>query len=164
MIVVQFLVFTMGDKISERKKMTSGQHYDPMDAQLVKDRLRARKLTRGYNTSIETDGASRTMIMRELLGTLGKNPYIEPTFKCDYGYNIHLGDNFYANFDCIFLDVAEIHIGDNCYMAPRVQLYTASHPINAKERISGVEFGKSIKIGNNAWIGGGAIINPGESW
>ncbi|MNC32530.1 Maltose O-acetyltransferase [compost metagenome] len=87
--------------------------------------------------------------------------YIEPSFRCDYGYNIFLGKNFYANFDCVILDVCPVHIGDNCMLAPGVHIYTATHPLDAETRNSGVEFGKPVTIGHNVWIGGRAVINPG---
>ncbi|QIZ10937.1 hypothetical protein HFZ78_13745 [Priestia megaterium] len=85
---------------------------------------------------------------------------MEPTFRCDDGYNIHVGENFFANFDCVFLDVCEIRIGDNCFIAPGVHIYTATHPLNATERISGAEYGMLVNIGDNVWIGGRVIINP----
>lgn len=100
-------------------------------------------------------------MLKELFGSTGGKLHIEPTFRCDYGYNIHVGENFYANYDCVFLDVCEIQIGDNCFVAPGVHIYTATHPINANERISGAEYGISVNIGDNVWIGGRAIINPG---
>lgn len=86
---------------------------------------------------------------------------MEPAFRCDYGYNIHVGDHFYANFDCVILDVCEVRIGDHCFMAPGVHIYTATHPIRPFERNSEVEFGKPVKIGHNVWLGGRAIVNPG---
>lgn len=100
-------------------------------------------------------------LLKELFGSTGETIYIEPSFRCNYGYNIHVGENFYANFNCVILDVCEISIGDNCFIAPGVHIYTATHPLNAKERISGLEYGKPVTIGNNVWIGGGSIINPG---
>lgn len=103
----------------------------------------------------------RQELLLELLGSTGNYFYIEPTFRCDYGYNIHIGENFYANFDCVMLDVCEIRIGDNCFLAPGVHIYTATHPLNAQERISGAEYGKPVTIGDNVWIGGRAVINPG---
>lgn len=84
-----------------------------------------------------------------------------PTFRCDYGYNISLGANFYANFDCVMLDVCPIRIGDNCMLAPGVHIYTATHPLDPTERNSGIEYGKPVTIGHNVWIGGRAVINPG---
>ncbi|MGM9929774.1 MAG: sugar O-acetyltransferase [Bacillus sp. (in: firmicutes)] len=146
---------------TEKQKMLEGQPYNAGDAELVKERMHARRLTRMYNQTIETEDEKRTEILTELFGSIGANSYIEPTFRCDYGFNIHVGANFYANFDCVFLDVCEISIGDNCFIAPGVHIYTATHPLNAQERISGVESGIPVKIGHNVWIGGRAVINPG---
>jgi maltose O-acetyltransferase len=147
--------------ITEKEKMLNGDLYNPADPELLKERLNARRLTRLYNQTIETDENKRTELIQELFGSTGKNLFIEPTFRCDYGYNIHVGQNFYANFDCVFLDVCEISIGDNCYIAPGVHIYTATHPLHPNERISGVEYGIPVKIGHNVWIGGRAVINPG---
>lgn len=147
--------------MTEKEKMIKGDAYIASDPELVKDRQKARILTRLYNQTIETDDYTKNEILRKLLGSTGENVYIEPSFKCDYGYNIHLGENFYANFDCIMLDVCEIKIGKNAMLAPNVQIYTAYHPIDPKLRISGIEYGSPVTIGDNVWIGGGAIINPG---
>lgn len=147
--------------MTEKEKMLAGELYKPEDNQLVTERLESRQLTRLYNQTEEIESKKREEILRELLGTYGNNTMIEPNFRCDYGYNIHVGSDFYANFDCVFLDVCEIRIGDNCMLAPGVHLYTATHPLPAKERNSGVEYGKPITIGDNVWIGGRAVINPG---
>ncbi|WP_238403274.1 maltose acetyltransferase domain-containing protein [Paenibacillus mesophilus] len=141
--------------------MVNGELYRAADPELVKDRLNARRLTRLFNQSLETDDEQRNGFLRELFGSTGNQYYIEPSFRCDYGYNIHIGENFYANFDCVLLDVCEIRIGDNCFLAPGVHIYTATHPIEALDRISGAEFGKPVTIGHNVWIGGRAVINPG---
>lgn len=141
--------------------MINGELYQAADPELIKDRGNARRLTRLFNQTTETEENRRTEILKELFGSTGKSLYIEPTFRCDYGYNIHVGENFYANFDCVFLDVCEIKVGDNCFIAPGVHIYTATHPLNATERISGVEYGKPVQIGHNVWIGGRAVINPG---
>lgn len=146
---------------TEKDKMLCGELYDAANPQLLQERLNARRLTRLYNQTIETDEEKRTALLKELFGSTGKNINIEPTFRCDYGYNIHVGENFYANFDCVFLDVCEIRIGDNCFIAPGVHIYTATHPLDPIERISGKEFGKPVTIGHNVWIGGRAVINPG---
>jgi len=146
---------------TEKEKMLNGELYNAGDAELVKERLNARRLTRLYNQSLETEGNKRTELLKELFGSTGENLYIEPTFRCDYGYNIHVGENFYANFDCVFLDVCEIRIGVNCFIAPGVHIYTATHPLNPNERISGAEYGKPVSIGDNVWIGGRVVINPG---
>lgn len=147
--------------MTEKEKMVKGEAYLASDKELVTDRINARKLTRMYNQTIETDYEERTEILKRLFGSTGNDLYIEPNFRCDYGYNIHVGENFYANFDCIMLDVCEIRIGKNVMLAPNVQLYTAYHPVDVKKRISGIEYGSPIIIGDNVWIGGGAIINPG---
>lgn len=146
---------------TEREKMVNGEFYNAGDDELVKDRLHARKLTRLFNQTLETEVPKRTEILKELFGSTGDRFYLEPNFRCDYGYNIHLGENFYANFDCIILDICEVRIGANCFMAPGVHIYTAAHPLNPYERNSGIEFGKPVTIGDNVWIGGGTIINPG---
>jgi maltose O-acetyltransferase len=146
---------------NEKEKMLNGEMYNPADTELVKGRENARRLTRLFNQTLETEVEKRTELLKELFGTTGDNIYIEPTLRCDYGYNLHVGENFYANFDCVFLDVCEIRIGDNCFIAPGVHIYTATHPINPYERISGKEYGKPVTIGDNVWIGGRAVINPG---
>lgn len=146
---------------TEKEKMLNGELYNAADPVLLKERSNARRLTRLYNQTLETDESKRTELLKELFGSTGKSLYIEPTFRCDYGYNIHVGENFYANFDCVFLDVCEIRIGDNCFIAPGVHIYTATHPLNPTERILGIEYGIPVQIGHNVWIGGRAVINPG---
>ena len=144
----------------EKRKMIAGDVYRPADDTLKADRMRARQLIHRYNHTGPDEKAERHALLAELLGTT-HDAYIEPTFRCDYGYNIHLGANFYANFDCVMLDVCPIHIGDNCMLAPGVHIYTATHPLDATERNSGIEYGKPVTIGHNVWIGGRAVINPG---
>ncbi|MCL6585483.1 MAG: acetyltransferase [Anoxybacillus sp.] len=146
---------------SEKEKMINGELYCAADPQLVQERERARKLTRLYNQTLETEQEKRVELLKELLGSTGKNVYIEPSFRCDYGYNIHVGENFYMNFDCVILDVCEVRIGDNCLVGPGVHIYTATHPLHPQERNTGLEYGKPIRIGHNVWIGGRAVINPG---
>lgn len=146
---------------SEKEKMLSGELYHGSDPELLRERLNARRLTRLYNQTLETEEKQRNDIIRELFGSAGSAFYIEPTFRCDYGYNIHIGENFYANFDCVFLDVCEIRIGDNCFLAPGVHIYTATHPLEAQVRNSGAEYGKPVAIGHSVWIGGRAVVNPG---
>jgi len=146
--------------MTEKQKMLAGELYLASDPQLVAERLRARRLFREYNSTEEEPGR-RGEILSELFGSIAGDVFIEPSFKCDYGYNIHVGDNFYANFDLIILDVCEVSIGKNCFIAPRVSILTATHPVDAQQRISGAEYGAPITIGDNVWIGAGAIINPG---
>jgi maltose O-acetyltransferase len=146
---------------SEKQKMLEGELYEPWDEELMKERERARYLVRQFNSTTETEFDKRVELIKQMFGSAGEKVYMEPNFRCDYGYNIHVDDNFFANFDCVILDVCEVRFGDNCMLAPGVHIYTATHPVNPFERIKGPEFGKSVIIGDNAWIGGGAIINPG---
>ena len=146
---------------TEKEKMLSGELYDGGDAQLVKEREHARRLTRLFNQTLETEYNERRSLLKSLFGAIGDQIYIEPTFRCDYGSNIYVGDNFYANFDCVILDVAEVRIGANCFMAPGVHIYTAGHPLDPDIRNSMLEYGYPITIGDNVWIGGRAVINPG---
>lgn len=141
--------------------MLAGQLYFASDALLTEERLRARRLAREYNATTEVEPEKRIALLDELLGSSTKETFIEPMFRCDYGSNIHLGRNFYANFDLVILDVCEVRIGENCFIGPRVSILTATHPVNARIRNTGAEYGSPITIGNHVWIGGGAIINPG---
>ncbi|MDD5945917.1 MAG: sugar O-acetyltransferase [Clostridia bacterium] len=149
--------------MTEKELMLSGQLYFSGDKELSEERKRTKKLTRLYNNTTEEELEYRTELLSELFGSLGKNAWIEPDFHCDYGYNISIGNNFYANYGCIILDVCSVNIGDNVFFAPRVSLFTATHPIDAEVRNSGLEYGKPITIGNSVWIGGGTVINPGVS-
>lgn len=147
--------------MTEREKMLAGELYDPADPLLLELRIRARLATEAYNRTSVVEKDLRERMLKELFGSCGGSIYIEPSFKCDYGCNIHVGDNFYANFDCVILDVAEVRIGKNCLLAPQVGIYTATHPIDPVLRNSGKELGRPIDIGDNCWIGGHAVINPG---
>lgn len=146
---------------TEKQKMLAGELYMASDAELTEERVYARRMTRIYNQTSETDNELRVQMLKELLGSTGANLYMEPNIRVDYGYNIHVGENFYANFDCTILDVCEVRIGDNCLFGPGVHIYTATHPVDPNERNKGPEYGKPITIGNNVWVGGRAIINPG---
>ncbi|QTM99129.1 acetyltransferase [Sediminibacillus dalangtanensis] len=146
---------------TEREKMIGSELYNAGDPELVADRKNARRLTRLYNQTTESDDERRRDLLKELFGSTGDRFFVEPTFRCDYGYNIHVGERFYANFDCTILDVCEVHIGDDCLLAPGVHIYTAAHPLDPEARKAGAEFGKPVTIGNNVWIGGRTVINPG---
>ncbi|MCP4294595.1 MAG: sugar O-acetyltransferase [Proteobacteria bacterium] len=146
---------------TEKEKMLSGGMYDAKDPQLTRERLRARELCHRLNSlSPETLEKERKYLIEQLLGEKS-DLYITPPFHCDYGTNISVGENVYFNFNCVVLDVAKITIGDNAMFGPNVQLLTASHPINALERRGDLEFGRGIEIGDDVWIGGGAILCPG---
>lgn len=145
----------------EKEITSAGEMLNPADPKLIKARNDARRKVRIYNETAETEGEKRTKLLKELLGSTGENVYMEPNIRFDCGYNTHVGKNFFANYDCTILDVSEVHFGDNCMLAPGVQIYTATHPINPTERNLGKVYGKPITFGNNVWIGGNAIINPG---
>jgi len=147
--------------VTEKEKMLAGQLYYPYDEELTEMRLIARLITEEFNSASAKNKHKRITLLKKLFGSTGDKIYIEPDFRCDYGCNIHVGNNFYANYNCVILDVAEVRIGDNCMIAPQVGIYTATHPINAKERNKGLEYGLPVTIGNNCWIGGMAAINPG---
>jgi len=147
--------------MNEQQKMLSGQLYNPADRELTGLRKACRIKLDELNAVCQTEHKTRTQRLKALFGQTGKRLYIESSFKCDYGKNIHVGENFYANFNCVILDAARVTIGDNCMIAPQVGIYTATHPIDPELRKSGVEFAKPITIGHNCWIGGMAVINPG---
>ena len=146
---------------SEKEKMLQGRLYDAADPVLQKERLHARKLTRLFNQTEETEIEARTELLKKLFGSSGENLYIEPDFRCDYGYNIHVDEGFYANFGCIILDVCAVRIGTQCLLGTGVHIYTATHTMDPEERASGLEYGKPVTIGDKVWIGGQSIINPG---
>lgn len=146
---------------SEKEKMLAGEMYDPADETLVAERRAARRLTERYNATGVDDATERERILRDLFGSVGENPTVEPTLKCDYGYNVSVGDDFYANFDCVFLDVCPVEFGDDCMLAPGVHVYTATHPLDAERRVSGREYGKPVSVGDRVWFGGRAVVNPG---
>ena len=147
--------------MSEKEKMLAGMLYDPSDEGLLKLRLNARLLTEALNTTSVAFHQKRVEIVKHLFGSTGNTIHIESSFNCDYGFNIHVGDNFYANFGCVILDAAQVTFGENCLLAPQVGIYTATHPLDPTERNSGLELAKPITMGDNCWVGGHAVINPG---
>ena len=146
---------------TEKEKMLAGELYDASDAQLCAERRRARDLCKALNDSRDEEQDRRAGIVRELFGSAGDAVWIEPPFYCDYGTNITLGEKVYFNFNCVVLDPALVSIGSNVLFGPAVQIYSASHPVSAAERRTGLEFARPIEIGSDVWIGGGAIIFPG---
>ena len=144
---------------TEKEKMIAGELYFANDPELVADRMFARSQSQIINQAESAE--LRSQLLKETFGRTGKKIYLEPVINFDYGYNIFVGENFYANFNCTFLDVSTIEIGDNCMFAPNVQLYTATHPLHPVKRNSGLEYAKPIKIGDNVWLGGGVIVTPG---
>ncbi|HEN0177217.1 TPA: sugar O-acetyltransferase [Streptococcus agalactiae] len=145
--------------MTEKEKMLAGQYYRPSAPELRKDREVALKNMQAFNN--EDNSSKRNVIFQKWFGATGKSIHMEQRFVCDYGCNIYVGENFYANFNQTFLDVCEIRIGDNCMFGPNCQLLTPLHPLDPIERNSGLEYGAPIQIGNNVWLGGGVTILPG---
>lgn len=147
--------------MTNKERMLSSKLYVANDPELRKDFKHSRILTRLFNNTTEEQMDYRKELLGKLFGSVGDHGYMEPPFHTDYGINTTIGKNFYANYDCIFIDVGRITIGDNVMFGPRVGLYTAGHPIDPTVRIEGYEYGYPITIGDNVWIGGNAVINPG---
>lgn len=147
---------------TEKEKMLTGEVFKVYDPQLVRERQYARQLVERFNAMGEINPDASEEIIRQLFGHVGKDCEVHAQFKCDYGYNIYVDDDFFANYDCVMLDVSPIRIGKHCLLGPRVQLYTVNHPLDPKLRRNGA-YGQShdITIGDDVWIGGGAIICPG---
>ena len=146
---------------TEKEKMIAGELYDPLDQQLVEDRLRTRLLIKQLNDSREDQTEERMRILKELIPNAGEGLWLQPPFYCDYGYNMVVGEKVFFNFNCVVLDVAEVKIGSRTLFGPNVQIYTATHPIDPVERASGLEYAKPITIGEDVWVGGSAVICPG---
>jgi maltose O-acetyltransferase len=146
---------------TEKQKMLAGELYFAEDPELAVENKRACRLLRMYNATTEEQQEQRQEILRELFGNVGQKVTIVPPFHCDYGSNIFAGDRLYMNYGCVILDCNTVHIGENVMCAPYVQIYTAYHPIDPENRLSGRELAAPVKIGNNVWIGGSAIICPG---
>jgi maltose O-acetyltransferase len=149
------------DDRSEREKMLAGDLYDPMAPDLVARREAAAEWTRRFNTTAPTDAAGRTDLLAEWFGAVGERVTVEPPFRCDYGEQIHVGDDFFANYGCVFLDVCRIEFGDECLLGPGVHVYTATHPLDAESRRTRLEYGKPVTVGDEVWVGGRAVLNPG---
>ena len=145
--------------MEEFKKMVSGEDYNPNVDYLQSMRAETRASLVKFNT--EPDDKVRGEILNALIGSLGDKCFITPPFFCDYGKNITLGDGVYFNANCTILDCAEVKVGSNTMIGPNVQIYTPVHPLEYRKRNSGLESAKPISIGENSWIGGGAIILPG---
>lgn len=145
----------------EYKKRADGELYIPWGDEIANERSRARKLLREFNNADPDDKMLTYSILTQLFGSVGEYLYIEPTFNCCYGYNIHVGNNFFADYNCVILDQGKVTIGNNCMISPQVGIYTVKYPLEVEKRIAGYECVSPVTIGDNVWIGGGSIINPG---
>lgn len=146
---------------NEKAKMLTGQPYKAFGDILLSERQHAKELIFDFNNLRPTDVEKRNEIIKNLFGKTKNTFFIEPPFRCDYGYNIEIGENFYSNYNLIILDCSKVIIGDNVLIAPNVGIYTAGHPLHYEMRNEGYEYAFPIFIGNNVWIGGNVIINPG---
>lgn len=148
--------------MTEKDKMLAGLIYDANnDPQLIKERMECKEMCRDYNDLRPCDTGTREVMLRKLLGGTKKGLIIEQPFNCDYGYNISVGNNFYANFNLVILDEAPVTFGDNVFIAPNCGFYTAGHPIDAAQRNRGLEYARPISVGDNVWIGAGVTVLPG---
>ena len=151
----------MSDLEAQRTVILSGAMYNDLTPELVQARARAVVLSDEYNKTFGQPAEVREPILRRLLKSAGSGAMFEPTFRCEFGYNISVGRNFYANFDCIILDNGCVEIGDHVLRGPRVGIYTSNHAIDAYERAAGACYAKPVRIGDRVWIGGGVHVNPG---
>lgn len=143
------------------ERLQAGLVYNDFDDDLFQRRVKAKKLFRAYNASDDDQVELREQLMGELFGSVGKRVWIEPEFKCEFGSNIHIGDDVYINFGCVILDCAKVTIGEHTLLGPNVGLYAANHSTDAEERINGGCYGKPISIGKNCWLGGDVKVVPG---
>jgi acetyltransferase-like isoleucine patch superfamily enzyme len=149
--------------LSEKENMLSGKLYKFFGEELTAERQCAKELVFDFNGLRPAETVARHKIIKKLFGKTGNNFFIEPPFRCDYGYNIEIGENFYANYNCIILDCSKVVIGDNVFIGPNISIFTAGHPIHSAIRNQELEYAFPITIGNNVWIGGNTVINPGVS-
>lgn len=143
-----------------RERMLAGELYIADDAELAAMHARAQRLLQRFNSAPFDEGAQRRALIAELFGAAGDNCEVKQPFYCDYGNHIFVGDSFFANYDCVFLDCNTITIGDRVLLGPKVQIYTATHPFEPQVRAQGWEMAYAVAIGDDVWIGGGAIICP----
>ncbi len=147
--------------MDQRQRMLAGLPYKAWLDGLAEDRLACKKLIYQFNHLPPGDPEQEDALLRRILGRAGGGLHIEAPFHCDYGWNIQVGENFYANYNLIILDVAQVTIGDNVMLAPNVAIYTAGHPLHPDSRNSGYEYGLPVSIGDNVWIGGNTVLLPG---
>ncbi|MNI56119.1 Galactoside O-acetyltransferase [compost metagenome] len=147
--------------MTEKEKMLAGKAYKAFGEELIRERQHAKEVVFEYNALRPTEIEKRNSLLRGFLGKTGENFFIEPPFRCDYGYNILLGENFYSNYNFMVLDCNKVTIGDHVLIGPNVSIFTAGHPVHHELRKADHEFALPVTIGNSVWIGGGSIINPG---
>ena len=147
--------------MTEWEKLQAGQIYNDFDPDLFQRRIQAKKLFRAYNQTADEETDRRRELMQALFGQVGKDVWIEPDFRCEFGKNIVIEDNVYINFGCVILDCAPVFIGANSLLGPNIGIYPVNHALDAEERIHGGCQGKPIRIGRNVWLGGDVKIVAG---
>jgi len=147
--------------MTEYEKMIAGEYYDATCDDLYQKRVQCREILQEFNNLPAKDDDARKELLNKLTDKNLDNVFIQPPFYCDYGINLELGKNVFMNFNCTILDCAKVKIGENTLFGPNVQIYTPMHPMNAKERITWVEYAKPVTIGKNCWIAGNVTILPG---
>lgn len=146
---------------SEKEKCHLGELYDANDAELLAERQKCKDICHRYNQLLPSLQEERSDMIRSLLAKTSHNFLIEQPFYCDYGYNIEIGENFYANVNCVILDGARVRFGDNVFIGPNCGFYTAGHPLDVVQRNKGFEYAHPISVGNNVWFGAQVCVLPG---
>lgn len=147
--------------MTEKEKMMKQMLYDANDDVLLNERTKAKDLCHMYNQTMPSDEKTKQKLLNQLIGSMKDNCCIVAPFWCDYGYNIEIGENFFANHNTVILDGAKVKFGDNVFIAPNCGFYTAGHPLDATQRNQGLEYAKPITVGDNVWIGAGVHVMPG---
>ncbi|RXM51023.1 MULTISPECIES: sugar O-acetyltransferase [unclassified Chryseobacterium] len=148
--------------MTEKEKCRAGLLYDAnYDPELTQERIACKDLCLEYNGLKNSDKEGRDQLLKRILGSTKENLCIEPSFWCDYGYNIEVGENFYSNHNLVILDCAKVRFGDNVFIGPNCSFYTAGHPLDVKQRNAGLEYAHPITVGDNVWLGGNVVVLPG---
>ncbi|WP_347216441.1 sugar O-acetyltransferase [Chryseobacterium sp.] len=148
--------------MTEKEKCKAGLLYDAnYDPELIHERMTCKDLCLEYNGLKNSDTEKRQKVLKKILGNTKENLCIEPSFWCDYGYNIEVGENFYSNHNLVILDCAKVTFGNNVFIGPNCSFYTAGHPLDVKQRNAGLEYARPITIGDNVWFGGNVVVLPG---
>lgn len=146
---------------TEKQKMLDGDLYFSFGEELFNERQFAKEIIFDFNNLRPQEVEKRNELLKKILGSYGEKFFIEPPFRCDYGYNISIGENFYSNYNLVILDCARVTIGDNVLIGPNVNLFAAGHPVDVDLRLKEFEYAFPINIGDNVWVGGGVTINAG---
>ena len=147
--------------MTEKEKMLAGDWYCANDPLLAAENLAAKELCHAYNALSPRQKTERLAVLKRLLSRVGKEPHIEPVFFCDYGYNVEIGDYFFANYNLVLVDPGCIRFGNHVLIGPNCGFYTAGHPLDVPRRNAGIEFARPITVGDNVWFGGGVTVLPG---